>query len=123
MEKVSLDPNLKSRNPQSLSVGQQQRVSIARALALDPEVLLMDEPTGSLDEAARRQVEDLIQQLNDRAKLTVLLVSHDLLQVERIAHRVVLLVNGKSEGEWDKEEFLSCKVDSEKAKRFVHGEL
>ncbi len=123
LEKVSLDPNLKSRNPQSLSVGQQQRVSIARALALDPEVLLMDEPTSSLDEAARRQVEDLIQELNDRAKLTILLVSHDLLQVERIAHRVVLLVNGRSEGEWGKEEFLSCRVGSEKAKRFVHGEL
>ena len=123
LEKVSLDPNLKSRNPQSLSVGQQQRVSIARALALDPEVLLMDEPTSSLDEAARRQVENLIQELNGRTKLTILLVSHDLLQVERIANRVVLLVNGRSEGEWGKEEFLSCKVGSEKAKRFVYGEL
>jgi ABC-type methionine transport system ATPase subunit len=123
LEKVSLDPNLKSRNPQNLFVGQQQRVSIARALALDPEVLLMDEPTSSLDEAARRQVEDLIQELNDRAKLTILLVSHALLQVERIANRVVLLVNGRSEGERGKEEFLSCKVGSEKAKRFVHGEL
>lgn len=83
----------------------------------------MDEPTSSLDKAARRQVEELIQELNERAKLTILLVSHDLLQVDRIAHRVVLLVNGRSEGEWGKEEFLSCKVDNQKAKRFVHGEL
>ena len=123
LEKVSLDPDLKNRNPESLSVGQQQRVSIARALALDPEVLLMDEPTSSLDEAARRQVEQLIRELNERAGLTILLVSHDLLQVERIAHRVVLLVNGRSEGNWGKEEFLSCRVGNEKAERFVHGEL
>lgn len=123
LEKVGLDPSLEDRDPQSLSVGQQQRVSIARALALDPEVLLMDEPTSSLDEAARRRVEELIQELNERSGLTILLVSHDLSQVERVAHRVVLLVEGKSEGEWGKEEFLSCKVGNEKAKRFVHGEL
>ncbi len=123
LEKVGLDPSLKERDPQDLSVGQQQRVSVARALALDPEVLLMDEPTSSLDEAARRRVEDLTQELNERSGLTILLVSHDLSQVERVADRVVLLVEGRSEGEWGKEEFLSGKVDNEKAKRFVHGEL
>lgn len=123
LEKVGLDPPLKSRDPQDLSVGQQQRVSVARALALDPEVLLMDEPTSSLDEAARRRVEDLTRELNEESGLTILLVSHDLSQVERVADRVVLLVEGRSEGEWGKEEFLSGKVGNEKAKRFVHGEL
>jgi ABC-type methionine transport system ATPase subunit len=123
LEKVGLDPDLKGRDPQSLSVGQQQRVSIARALALEPEVLLMDEPTSSLDDAARRRVEELVRELNERSGLTILLVSHDLSQVERVAHRVVLLVEGRSEGEWGKEEFFSVKVGNEKAKRFVHGEL
>ncbi len=123
LEKVGLRPDLKRRGPQSLSVGQQQRVSVARALALEPEVLLMDEPTSALDEAARRQVDELIQELNERSWLSILLVSHDLSQVERVAHRVVLLVEGRSEGEWGNKEFLSGKVGNEKARRFVHGEL
>ena len=122
LEMVGLDPSLKVRDPQNLSVGQQQRVSVARALALEPELLLMDEPTSSLDEAARHRVEGLIRELNERSGLTILLVSHDLNQVERVADRVVLLVSGRSEGEWDREDFFSGK-GGERAKRFVSGEL
>lgn len=119
---AGLAPSLVSRNPQSLSVGQQQRVSIARALALEPEVLLMDEPTSALDQAARQRIEDLIGQLNKELGLTTVVVSHALDQVERIADRVVLLVDGRSEGEWSKEEFFGEGV-GEKARRFVEGEL
>ena len=119
---AGLAPSLASRNPQSLSVGQQQRVSIARALALEPEVLLMDEPTSALDQAARQRIEDLIGQLNKALGLTTVVVSHALDQVERIADRVVLLVDGRSEGEWSKEEFFGEGV-GEKARRFVEGEL
>jgi ABC-type methionine transport system ATPase subunit len=120
---VGLDASLSGRDPESLSVGQQQRVSVARSLALEPEVLLMDEPTSALDDAARRQIEELIRELKERSGLTILLVSHDLSQVERVADRVVLLVEGRGEGEWGKEEFFSVKVGNEKARRFVHGEL
>jgi putative ABC transport system ATP-binding protein len=119
---AGLAPSLASRNPQSLSVGQQQRVSIARALALEPEVLLMDEPTSALDQAARQRIEDLIGQLNKELGLTIVVVSHALDQVERIADRVVLLIDGRSEGEWSKEEFFGKGV-GEKARRFVEGEL
>ena len=119
---AGLAPSLASRNPQSLSVGQQQRVSIARALALEPEVLLMDEPTSALDKAARQRIEDLIGQLNKELGLTIVVVSHALDQVERIADRVVLLIDGRSEGEWSKEEFFGKGV-GEKARRFVEGEL
>jgi putative ABC transport system ATP-binding protein len=119
---AGLAPSLASRNPQSLSVGQQQRVSIARALALEPEVLLMDEPTSALDQAARQRIEDLIGQLNEELGLTTVVVSHALDQVERIADRVVLLVDGRSEGEWSKEEFFGEGI-GEKARRFVEGEL
>ncbi len=122
LEMVGLDPSLKVRDPQNLSVGQQQRVSVARALALEPELLLMDEPTSSLDEAARYRVEGLIRELNVQSGLSILLVSHDLNQVERVADRVILLVAGKSKGEWDKEEFFSSE-GGEQAKRFVSGEL
>jgi ABC-type methionine transport system ATPase subunit len=119
---AGLAPSLASRNPQSLSVGQQQRVSIARALALEPEVLLMDEPTSALDQVARQWIEDLIGQLNKELGLTIVVVSHALDQVERIADRVVLLIEGRSEGEWSKEEFFGKGV-GEKARRFVEGEL
>ena len=119
LEMAGLDASFKGKAPQSLSVGEQQRVSIARALALGPEVLLMDEPTSALDEAARRRIEDLARELNASLGLTIVLVSHDLDQVERVADRVVLLAGGRSEGEWDKEEFFSG--PGERARRYISG--
>ena len=76
----------------SLSVGQQQRLCIARALVLKPEVLLMDEPTSSLDTAAASVIEDLL--LNIKERHTIIVVSHYLDQVRRIADRVVELSGG-----------------------------
>ena len=119
LEMAGLDASFMGKAPQSLSVGEQQRVSIARALALGPEVLLMDEPTSALDEAARRRIEDLVRELNASLGLTIVLVSHDLDQVERVADRVVLLAGGRSEGEWDKEEFFSG--PGERARRYISG--
>ena len=119
LEMAGLDAFFKGRDPQSLSVGEQHRVSIARALALEPEALLMDEPTSALDEAARRRIEDLIQELNASLRLTIVLVSHDLDQVERVADHVVLLAGGRSEGQWSKEEFFSG--PGERARRYISG--
>jgi ABC-type methionine transport system ATPase subunit len=119
LEMAGLEGSFGSRDPRTLSVGQQQRVSIARTLALEPEVLLMDEPTSALDEAARRHIEDLIRELNARLDLTIVLVSHAPDQVERVADRVVLLAAGRSEGEWSKDEFFSG--GGERAKRFLSG--
>lgn len=116
---VGLDPALASRDPQSLSVGQQQRVSIARALALGPEVLLMDEPTSDLDESARDRIEGLVKELNRREGLTFVIVSHDLGQVGRLADQVVLVDAGRTTGEWDREEFDGG--GSEKVRRIVSG--
>ena len=119
LEMAGLDASFMGKAPQSLSVGEQQRVSIARALALEPEVLLMDEPTSALDEAARRRIEELVRDLNASLGLTIVLVSHDLGQVERVADRVVLLAGGRSEGEWDKVEFFSG--PGERARRYISG--
>jgi ABC-type methionine transport system ATPase subunit len=119
LEMAGLDASFGGKAPQSLSVGEQQRVSIARALALEPEVLLMDEPTSALDEAARRRIEDLVRELNATLGLTIVLVSHDLDQVERVADRVVLLAGGRSEGEWGREEFFSG--PGERARRYISG--
>ncbi|HEU4493691.1 MAG TPA: phosphate ABC transporter ATP-binding protein [Rubrobacteraceae bacterium] len=116
---AGLDASFTGKDPQTLSVGEQQRVSIARALALGPEALLMDEPTSALDEATRRRIEDLIRELNASLGLTIVAVSHDLDQVERVADRVVVLVRGRSEGEWSREEFFSG--PGEKARRYISG--
>jgi ABC-type methionine transport system ATPase subunit len=119
LEMVGLEVSLLGRAPQALSVGEQQRVSIARALALEPEALLMDEPTSALDEAARRRIEELIRELNASLGLTIVVVSHDLDQVERVADRAVVLAAGRSEGEWSKEEFFSG--PGERARRYISG--
>jgi putative ABC transport system ATP-binding protein len=120
LEVVGLEVSMRDRDPQSLSVGQQQRVSLARALALKPEVLLMDEPTSSLDEAARDTVEELIRELNARMNLTIVLVSHDLSQVERVSDSVILLMAGRSEGQWSKKEFFSSE-SGRRALRMISG--
>jgi ABC-type methionine transport system ATPase subunit len=118
---VGLDTSLGGRDPQALSVGQQQRVSVARALALEPEALLLDEPTSALDEAARRKIEDLVRDLNARLGLTMVFVSHDLAQVERVADLVIVLAKGRSVGAWDREDFFSDA--GERARQFIAGRL
>jgi ABC-type glutathione transport system ATPase component len=67
----------------------------------------LDEPTSALDEAARRRIEELVRDLNARLGLTMVFVSHDLAQVERVADRVVVLAEGKSVGAWHREDFFS----------------
>jgi ABC-type methionine transport system ATPase subunit len=119
LEMAGLEVSFASKAPQALSVGEQQRVSIARALALEPEALLMDEPTSALDEAARRRIEELIRELNASLGLTIVVVSHDLGQVERVADRAVVLAAGRSEGEWSKEEFFSG--SGERVRRYIAG--
>ena len=121
LEMVGLSVSLAERDPQTLSVGQQQRAAIARALALGPEALLLDEPTSALDEGARRRIEELVTDLNARLGLTMVFVSHDLSQVERVADRVVVLAEGKSMGEWDRENFFS--LSGEQARRYIAGRL
>ncbi|MDQ3303257.1 MAG: phosphate ABC transporter ATP-binding protein [Actinomycetota bacterium] len=108
LEMVGLESSLAGRDPRTLSVGQQQRVSIARALAVAPETLLMDEPTSALDEGTRDMVEALILDLNRRLGITIVLVSHALDQVERVADRIAVLHDGRIAGEWSREDFFSA---------------
>jgi len=79
-------------NALNLSGGQQQRLCVARALVMEPEVLLLDEPTSSLDDSAGRVIEDLIVSLKE--KLTILVVSHYLEQVKRLADKIIRFSEG-----------------------------
>jgi ABC-type multidrug transport system fused ATPase/permease subunit len=94
LEAASLDESFLQRSSTALSVGQAQRVCIARALVRDPEVLLMDEPTSALDRDAAARIERLISSLVTR-DLTVVLVTHNLAQAQRVATRGLLLVDGR----------------------------
>lgn len=85
----------RSRYPWQLSGGQRQRVGLARALATDPTVLLMDEPFGALDPMTRAEMQTMVRELLGRVKKTVLLVTHDLDEALYLAGRVVFLEDGK----------------------------
>jgi len=83
------------RDVSRLSGGEAQRVSLARALANDPEVLLLDEPTSSLDERTKGEVEDLLVEVIRGGHLTCVLVTHDLAQAGRLANRVMIMEKGR----------------------------
>ncbi len=88
---AGLDESFLDRDASRLSVGEQQRVMLARALALEPEVLLLDEPTASLDAAATAAVEDALRNLQG---VSIVLVTHDPGQADRLAERTVRLSDG-----------------------------
>jgi putative ABC transport system ATP-binding protein len=91
---AGLDPSYEDRDASRLSVGEQQRVMLARALALDPRVLLLDEPTSALDHAARDAVESTLLGLRERTAISLVLVTHDLAQAARLADYVVRIEAG-----------------------------
>ena len=91
---AGLDPSFVTRDAAKLSVGEQQRVMLARSLALEPSVLLLDEPTSALDEAARDSVEATLLGLRARLGLSFVLVTHDLEQANRLADSFLQLDQG-----------------------------
>jgi putative ABC transport system ATP-binding protein len=95
LDLVGLDTRVLSRNSNELSVGEKQRISIARALTSGPEVLLMDEPTSALDPTATCNIENLIIDLKSQMGLTIIFVTHDVEQAKRVGERGMVLVNGE----------------------------
>lgn len=122
LELVSLPPDeYYDRYPAELSGGQQQRVSIARALAFEPELLLMDEPFGALDPITRNELHDEFMRIEGEIGTTTIIVTHDINEAFKLADRLVLLDQGQTKQIGTKDEFLNKPAD-DFVKRFVEAQ-
>jgi osmoprotectant transport system ATP-binding protein len=92
---VGLPETYLNRHPRELSGGQQQRVGVARALAADPEILLMDEPYGAIDPITREQLQNELLRLQETLKKTIVFVTHDMQEAFKIGNRIAIMREGK----------------------------
>lgn len=104
---AGLDPGFAPRDIGKLSVGEQQRAMLARALAQRPSVLLLDEPTSALDHAARDRVEAALAELRRELEISIVLVSHDPAQARRLSDQVLRLEAGRAAGSGPPAEVLA----------------
>ncbi|OKH66285.1 ABC transporter ATP-binding protein [Mycolicibacterium sp.] len=118
LDLVNLDPaQYRDRYPRELSGGQQQRVGVARALAADPPVLLMDEPFGAVDPITRQRLQDELLRLQDELRKTIVFVTHDFDEAVKLGDRIAILTQGSRIVQYDRpEEILANPADD-----FVRG--
>jgi phospholipid/cholesterol/gamma-HCH transport system ATP-binding protein len=109
--------NKEERMPSELSGGQRKRVGLARALMLEPEILIYDEPTSGLDPQTSRMVDDLIEETRDRFNVTSVVISHDMASTFRIAHQAFLMIQGEVVASGTPDELAHG--DSEVARAFI----
>ncbi|HSZ02060.1 MAG TPA: ATP-binding cassette domain-containing protein [Terriglobales bacterium] len=109
LQLVGLDPDIASRYPRELSGGQRQRVGVARALAADPPILLMDEPFGALDPITRTELQREFLQLQKRLRKTVVFVTHDLREALLLGTRIALMEAGRVVTLQTPDQFLASK--------------
>lgn len=106
IELVGMDQGILSRYPSELSGGQRQRIGVARALASAPDIILMDEPFGAVDEIARTALQDELLALQKKLGITILFVTHDIQEALKLGSKIILLNKGKIEQMGTKEELL-----------------
>lgn len=103
MEAVELSPDLLSRYPHELSGGQKQRISIARAISLEPSLVVLDEPTSSLDVLTQMSILKLLDHLRDALDLSYLFISHDLSAIQALSQKVMVMKDGEIVDRFPKE--------------------
>ena len=114
---LGLDPDVTKKFPAELSGGMRKRVGLARALMLEPPILVLDEPTSGLDPLTSRIVDDLIEEMRVRFNVTSVVISHDITSCFRIAHQAILLIKGKVVARGSPDELAGG--DSDVARDFV----
>ena len=112
---TGLPPDMAGRMPDQLSGGQRQRVGVARALALSPKLLLMDEPFGALDPVTRDTLGRACRDLHDRLGLTTIMVTHDMAEALLLADRVLVMAAGRIAGDGSPADLLAGKAGPEAA--------
>jgi tungstate transport system ATP-binding protein len=115
-------PGMGKEKARMLSGGEAQRMAFARAIVYDPEILLLDEPTSNLDPANVANIEDIIKRIRDERGTTILIATHNIPQVRRIADRVGVLLNGELIEVNSKEGIFTAPED-ERSAAFIRGEM
>jgi peptide/nickel transport system ATP-binding protein len=111
LEQVELPSAFRNRYPHELSGGQKQRVGIARALSLGPKLLVADEPTSALDVSVQSRFLELLLELQQQFSFACLFISHDLAVVDKLAHRIVVLKDGRLVEEGSRDQILRNPTD------------
>ena len=119
LDMAGLKPEVGTQYPSELSGGMMKRASLARALALDPELLFLDEPTAGLDPDSAAGVDELVLKLRDLFGLTIVMITHDLDLLWQVADRVAVLADGKVQGIGSMAELAL--MDNPAIKKFFHG--
>lgn len=94
---VGMEDEHLTRYPRELSGGQRQRIGVARALAADPDIILMDEPFGAVDEIARRSLQDELKKIHEKVKKTIIFVTHDISEALKLGTTIILMNEGNIE--------------------------
>ena len=123
LDEVGLGSGFRFRYPHQLSGGQRQRIAIARALILEPQILLLDEPTSSLDASVQAEVLNLLEDLRRRRSLTFIMVSHDLAVVTHMCERLMVMQRGETVELVSSADLAASRVSHDYTRRLMEASI